>query len=351
MSDEIQKSNQNKLETTVHKIFRHQQRQKYWQIAKFIFITLLISGIGFSFLRQMNRSFTHLTKAASTREGSANKKHIALIDLRGEIVGSFDTARLGTADTLIPLLRQAFKAANTAAIVLRINSPGGSGVQSSQIYTEIRYLRTKYPKIPIYAVCEESCVSGAYYIATACDTIYASAMSAIGSIGVRIDSFGYAAALQKLGIERRLITAGNNKGMLDPYSPLKEEDVSLIKGAQAELHQIFIEDVQQGRGDRLKVEKNADELFSGRVWTGQKALALGLVDALGNLDTIARKLKLGIVDYTPQPDWLLFQLRKVAGLQMSMSTLGEGVTAGLIPPLLGLLHPLRGFWNPGAGLV
>jgi protease-4 len=247
MSEDTQKPNDQTIESMVRKIFRYQQRQKYWQIAKFTFLILLVTGVSFGILKQINQSFLSITKTTKSRSELGDKKHISLIDLRGPIWGSFETSSASTADIIIPALNRAFKNPKTIAIVLRINSPGGTAVQSSQIYTEIRALRQKHPKVPIYAVCEEVCASAAYHIASACEFIYADSNSLIGSLGSFLDGigFGYEEALKKLGIERRLMTAGDKKGMLDPYSPLRSEDVQMLKEMQAESHRAFIKDVKE----------------------------------------------------------------------------------------------------------
>jgi len=181
--------------------------------------------------------------------------------------------------------------------VLRINSPGGSPVQAQNIYDEMRRLRTKYPNIPLYAVVEDICASGGYYVAAAADKIYVTRSSIVGSIGVRMDSFGVTGLMDKLGVERRLLTAGKNKGFLDPFLP---EDAKQKEFAQAmldEIHQQFIGDVRQGRGKRLK---ETPDMFSGLIWTGQQSVDLGLADGFGTLEYVARDVIKAdeIVDYT-----------------------------------------------------
>jgi protease-4 len=226
-------------------------------------------------------------------------KHTALIDLDGVIASDEDA----NADSIIEGLRDAFEDENSAGVILRINSPGGSPVQAGYINDEIERLRKEYPDKPLYAVISDICASGGYYIAAAADHVYADKASIVGSIGVRMDGFGFVDAMQKLGVERRLLTAGENKGFLDPFEPVKASDVKHVQELLDDIHQQFIQVVREGRGDKL--QDNSD-LFSGYVWTGEQAVALGLVDELGSSDYVAREV-IGaetVVDYTPAEDWL-----------------------------------------------
>jgi protease-4 len=222
------------------------------------------------------------------------EKHTALIDLRGMITPD----SMSNADKVNASLRSAFQDKNTKGVVLRINSPGGSPVQAGYINDEIRRLRTKYPDIPLYAVVGDICASGGYYVAVAADKIFVDKASLIGSIGVLIDGFGFTGTLEKLGIERRLLTAGENKNFLDPFAPLdpiqKEHATHLLR----EIHEQFIQIVKQGRGERLK---DVPEIFSGIVWTGQKSIDLGLADEMGNAEYVAREIIQAevLVDFTP----------------------------------------------------
>ncbi len=222
-------------------------------------------------------------------------KHTALVELRGVI--SADSQ--ASADNITAGLQEAFKDKNTKGVVLRINSPGGSPVQAGYINDEIRRLRAKHPDIQIYAVIEDVCASGGYYVAAAADRIFVDKASIVGSIGVLMDGFGFAGALEKLGVERRLLTAGENKGFLDPFSPLDPKQKEFAQNLLREVHQQFIQVVRQGRGKRLKENP---ELFSGLVWTGQKSIELGLADAMGNLDYVAREVIKAeqVVDFTPK---------------------------------------------------
>ncbi|MFC1749483.1 S49 family peptidase [Pseudomonadota bacterium] len=225
------------------------------------------------------------------------KKHTALIELQGVIAS--DAA--ASADNIVTSLRKAFENSHTKGVILRINSPGGSPVQSGYINDEINRLRGIYPDIPLYAVVTDLCASGGYYIASAADEIYADKASIVGSIGVVMGGFGFVDAMDSLGVERRLLTAGESKGFLDPFSPLKDKDVDHIQSMLGNIHEQFIDTVKAGRGDRLKED---DTLFSGLVWTGEQGVELGLVDGLGSASYVAREVigEENIVDYTFQPD-------------------------------------------------
>jgi len=221
-------------------------------------------------------------------------KHTALVELHGTIA-----ADQTSADQIMSGLQAAFEDRNTKGVILRINSPGGSPVQAGQIYDDIKRLRAKYPNIPLYAVVDDICASGAYYVAAAADKIYVDKASLVGSIGVLMDGFGFTGTMQKLGVERRLLTAGENKGFLDPFSPENPQQVAYAKTMLEEIHQQFIKAVRDGRGSRLK---ETPDMFSGLVWSGQKSIELGLTDALGSTDYVAREVikAKDIVDYTPQ---------------------------------------------------
>jgi protease-4 len=220
--------------------------------------------------------------------------HTALVEVRGEIGVDSEAS----AENLVAGLKSAFEDNAAQAVVLRINSPGGSPVQAGIVYDEIRRLKALHKK-RVYAVVEETCASGAYYIAVAADEIYADKASVVGSIGVLMDGFGFVGTMDKLGIERRLLTAGANKGLGDPFSPLTEQHRAYITAMLQQVHQQFIATVKQGRGARLK---ETPETFSGLFWSGQEALNLGLIDHLGNLDMIARDVIKAetVIDYTPK---------------------------------------------------
>ena len=242
------------------------------------------------------------------------EKHTALVELSGVIAPDQDA----NADTIITGLRDAFENENSKGVILRINSPGGSPVQAGYINDEIRRLRKEYPDKPFYAVITDICASGGYYVAAAADKIYADKASMVGSIGVLMNGFGFVDAMNKLGVERRLFTAGEHKGFLDPFQPTRESDVQHVKTLLADIHQQFITTVKQGRGERLK---DSPDLFSGLIWTGEQAVDMGLVDELASSSFVAREV-IGaetLVDYTPQPD-LLERVSKRFGV-----ALGRGV--------------------------
>ncbi len=231
--------------------------------------------------------------------GISTGQHTALIEVLGVIADNAEAS----ADNLISSLRTAFDNENTAGVILRINSPGGSPVQAGYVNDEIYRLRELYPDIPVYAVITDMCASGGYYIAAAANKIYADKASIVGSIGVLMDSFGFTGTMEKLGVERRLLTAGKNKGFMDPFSPALPEDKQHIEGLLNNIHKQFIDTVKKGRGDRL--QEGNEELFSGLVWTGEKSIELGLVDGLGSSSYVAREL-IGverIEDFTRHPDY------------------------------------------------
>ena len=286
-----QQNDENWERETINKLafaaIQEQRRARRWTLAfralvlvwLFSFLALLIVG----------------ERQASIEIGT----HTALIEIKGVIADGNEAS----ADNVITALRKAFKNDHAAGVILRINSPGGSPVQAGYINDEIVRLRSKYPDKVLYAVISDICASGGYYIAAAADQIYADKASLVGSIGVLMDGFGFTGTMEKLGIERRLLTAGEHKGFLDPFSPLKNEDVAHIKKQLDNLHTQFIDVVKNGRGDRLADD---EKLFSGYIWSGEKSLELGLVDALGSSSYVAREI-IGaekIVDYTVRPNFL-----------------------------------------------
>src|SRR5688572_7465639 len=196
-------------------------------------------------------------------------RHTALVEIGGLIAPGTDSS----AEKVSLALQSAFKDKGSAAVVLRINSPGGSPVQAQLLFDEIRRLRAKYPEKPIYSVVEDLCASGGYYVAAATDKIYVARSSLVGSIGVRMDGFGLTGMMEKLGVERRLITAGENKAMLDPFSPLEESHKQIAIGLIGEIHQQFIAAIREGRGKRLK---ETPDMFSGKIWTGTRRIERGL---------------------------------------------------------------------------
>ena len=224
---------------------------------------------------------------------SALGKHTALVDLQGEIAP--DTQ--ANADNVMAALRSAFESRESVGVILRINSPGGSPVQAGIIHDEIKRLRAQYPQKPLHVVVEEICASGGYYVAVAGDRIYVDKASLVGSIGVIMSGFGATGLMDKLGVERRLITAGKNKALLDPFTKQDPNQKSFVQNMLNEVHQQFITVVKEGRGDRLK---ETPDMFSGLVWNGSKSVELGLTDGLGTVDSVARDVFKApdVVDYT-----------------------------------------------------
>lgn len=226
-------------------------------------------------------------------EKLADGRHTAVVYLHGVIESSGEAS----AEKIVGALQSAFEDKGTAGVVLRINSPGGSPVQAGIIYDEIRRLRAKYPAIPLYAVVEDLCASGGYYVAAAADSIYVNQASVIGSIGVLMDGFGFKGVMDKLGVERRLLTAGENKGFLDPFSPVDAKQRQHAQSLLDDIHQQFIAVVRQGRGKRLQ---ETPDMFSGLMWTGEQGVKLGLADAYGTVDSVARDVVKAedLVDYS-----------------------------------------------------
>ena len=214
-------------------------------------------------------------------EQLADARHTAVVHLHGTIEAQGEAS----AQNINDALEEAFADKRTAGVILRVNSPGGSPVQAGIVHDEIRRLRTKHPQIPLYAVVEDVCASGGYYIAVAADKIFVDKASIVGSIGVLMDAFGFTGTMEKLGIERRLLTAGDNKGFLDPFSPQDAKQKAHAQVLLREIHEQFIDVVRRGRGDRLK---DAPELFSGLMWTGSQSVGLGLADGFGTVGSVAR---------------------------------------------------------------
>jgi protease-4 len=270
------------LEKLALSAIQEQRRSRHWSI--------LFKTLGFLYL------FIVLFLAAGWfgSDGVSIKAHTALVDLQGVIAS--DQA---SADSVISSLQGAFEDKKTKGVILRINSPGGSPVQAGQIYDEIKRLRALYPKTPLYAVVDDICASGGYYVAAGADKIFVDKASIIGSIGVLMDGFGFTQTMQKLGVERRLLTAGENKGFLDPFSPVDPKHEAFARQMLEEIHAQFIGVVREGRGKRLK---ETPEMFSGLVWSGEKSIQLGLADGLGNIESVARDVIKAedIVDYTQQ---------------------------------------------------
>ncbi len=273
------------LEKTLLAGVQEQRRARRWGI----FFKLLTFIYLFGALALFSPAL-QLGKGTAARES-----HTAVINVRGMIADE----ESASADNIVGALRAAFEDANTKGVILRINSPGGSPVQSGYIYDEIRRLRGEYPAIKVYAVITDLGASGAYYIASAADEIYADKSSLVGSIGVTAATFGFVDTMEKLGVERRVYTAGEHKAFLDPFQPEKPEETRFWRSVLATTHQQFIDSVKRGRGERLQ-DAQHPELFSGLIWSGEQALELGLVDGLGSTAYVAREVvgEPEIVDFT-----------------------------------------------------
>ena len=272
------------LERLVRSVLDEQRKARRWGIffksLTFLYLfLLLVLGLGL---------------IGGKDKGLAGR-HTALVEVNGVIAADSEAS----AERVNAGLQDAFKDKNTAGVIVRINSPGGSPVQAGQINNEMRRLRALYPKTPLYVVVEDICASGGYYVAVAADKIYVDQASLVGSIGVLMDGFGFTGTMEKLGVERRLLTAGENKGFLDPFSSLNAKHREFAEKMLGEIHHQFIDVVKQGRGSRLK---DAPELFSGLFWTGQRSIELGLADAVGSVNTVARDVIKAedIVDFTPR---------------------------------------------------
>lgn len=273
------------LETLAMETLAEQKRTRRWRtavsllwLAFFALILLLILGA-----------------TAGKQAATGLEKHTALIELKGVI----SAESKASADKIISALQAAYRDKNTQGVVLRIDSPGGSPVQSGYINDEMKRLRALHKDIPLYVVVQDICASGGYYVAVAADKIFVNKASIVGSVGVLMDGFGFTGAMDKLGVERRLVTAGSNKGFLDPFSPVNPEQQKFAQQMVNEIHEQFIKVVREGRGKRLK---ETPEMFSGLVWSGEKSVALGLADGIGGLDYVAREVIKAetIIDYTPE---------------------------------------------------
>jgi protease IV len=293
------------LEKLALSTIQEQRRARHWgiffKLLTFIYLFLLLFlAIGW----------------LGKKDGTIAGKHSALVELNGVI----ESDGPASAERIAEGLHDAFEDKNTQGVILRINSPGGSPVQSSLINAEVYRLRQQYPNIPLYVVVEDICASGGYYVAVAADKIFVDRASIVGSIGVLMDGFGLTGAIEKLGIERRLLTAGQNKGFLDPFSPVEPDQRRHAEQMLQEIHQQFIDAVRKGRGTRLKEQP---EIFSGLVWTGERSVALGLADAVGSMDYVAREIIKAedIVDFTPKEN-IMERLAKKLGAGIGGSLLG-----------------------------
>ena len=294
MSDEIKNEKKEEWQADVisklaFAAVNEQRRTRRWGIffKALFFLYLLILFI---------MAYTSSDTASNLGKASS---HTALIEVQGVIADGAEAS----ADNIIQGLRAAFKEPKAKAVILRINSPGGSPVQAGYVYDEVKRLRTKYKTKKVYAVVTDMCASGGYYIAVAADEIYADKASIIGSIGVLMNGFGFTEAMKKVGVERRLYTAGTSKGFLDPFSEVKTSDKKHIESLLGTIHKQFIDTVKEGRGKRLVDDK---KIFTGLVWTGEESVALGLTDGLGSSSFVAREIIEAekIIDYTPRVSYL-----------------------------------------------
>ncbi|HUP28961.1 MAG TPA: S49 family peptidase [Usitatibacter sp.] len=277
------------LEKVAIKAVEEQRRTRQWGILfKLLWLTFafLVLAAALGWIGRPDKE-----NATSISTG----KHTAVVDVEGVIAPESKAS----AEKVIKGLNRAFKDSNTQGVVLRINSPGGSPVQAGHVNDEIRRLRAKYPNIPLHAVVEDLCASGGYYIAVAADKIYVDKASLVGSIGVIINGFGFTGTMDKLGIERRAYTSGENKDFLDPFAPENPAHRDYAKQMIGEIHQQFIKVVRDGRGARLK---ETPEMFSGLVWTGARSVELGLADAIGSTEYVAREVIKAekLVNFTPE---------------------------------------------------
>ncbi len=268
------------LESVAQALLKDRRSERRWRV----FFRLAWLGVVLALLWGLLVARNHMA--------APGVPHTALVEVRGEIAPDTEAS----AERIVAALKNAFEDKSAQAIVMRINSPGGSPVQAGIVNDEIKRLKAKHGK-KVYAVVEEICASGAYYIAVAADDIYVDKASLVGSIGVLMDGFGFTGTMEKLGVERRLLTAGENKGMLDPFSPQNEKQTAYAKAMIDQIHLQFIGVVNDGRGAKLKESK---DMFSGLFWNGEEAIRLGLADKVGNLDYVAREVIKAeeIVDYT-----------------------------------------------------
>jgi len=281
------------LEKVALQAVQEQRRARQWNLLVrllwLLFAFLVLAGA----MGWIGRGGGDKDASAATSVGLG--KHTAIVDVEGVIASEGKAS----AERIIKGLNRAFKDSNTAGVIVRINSPGGSPVQAGYVNDEMRRLRAKYPSIPLYVVVEDLCASGGYYIAVAGDKIFVDKASLVGSIGVIINGFGFTGTMDKLGIERRAYTAGENKDFLDPFAPENPAHKQYAQQMLAQIHQQFIATVKKGRGNRLK---ETPEMFSGLVWTGEKSIELGLADGLGSAESVARDVVKAekLVNFTPE---------------------------------------------------
>lgn len=292
---------------------KEQKRKRRW---RWIFKSLLVLVVLFFFIK-----LSYLDDSSNL---ASVKPHVGLIDISGTIF----EGQSASADNFAKGLKNAYDNKNMKALILRINSPGGSPVQAEYMYNSLRYYQKSHPEVKTYAVCVDLCASAAYYVAVAADEIYASPASLVGSIGVLFNGFGFVDSMDKLGISRRLLTAGKNKAFLDPFSPEKAGDKQKMLTMLDLIHQQFINKVKEGRKGRLHVD---DETFSGLFWTGEQSLSRGLIDGFGSSGELVRdKIQLAdVIDYTYKPN-LFERFAKSMGTAMAdQLPLALGVHQGI----------------------
>ncbi len=288
------------IEKLATETLKEQRRTRRWSI---FFKALTFAYIGIAMLMAYGKGLFNISLNES-------ELHTAVVDVSGVIANG----EAASASRIVAGVKAAFEDDNTAGVILRINSPGGSPVQAGRVFDEVRRLNAEHPDTPLYAVIEDLCASGGYYIAAAADKIYADKASLVGSIGVISGGFGFVDTLDKAGVERRVFTSGANKAFLDPFSPLKETEVAHMESLLSEIHEQFKSVVLEGRGDALD---DNEDLFSGLVWTGEQAVDNGLVDALGSEMSVARDVfgAEKLVNFTPS-DGLLEQLTDGIGVSV-----------------------------------
>jgi len=307
-SDEV-KWQRNMIERLAFGALQEQRRHRRWSIFFKALFFLYLVAVFFAY-----------SPGDLAEKGITGGNHTALVEIKGVIADDSEA----NAEDIISALDDAFDSKGTKGVILQINSPGGSPVQAGYVYDEIVHLREKHPNIHLYAVITDLCASGGYYIASAADEIYADKASIVGSIGVLMNGFGFVGTMNKLGVERRLFTAGENKGFMDPFSPVKEDEKAHLEDMLGTIHQQFINAVKKGRKDRLADDP---KMFSGLMWTGEKAVDLGLVDGLANSDYVAKKI-IGadnIVDFTHrEPAFQKFLARFGVSMAKSLVSAAAG---------------------------
>ncbi len=301
------KQDQSVVDRLVFAALKEQTRARRWRVGFMLFFVIYVSVIT-----------VVLLAGQDTDDRATGEKHTAVVKLNG-VIASGEAAG---AENIISGLKAAFEHDDTAGVVIEINSPGGSPVQAAYIFDEIMRLKQKYDSVPVHAVVADIAASGGYFVAAAADNIYVNQSSLVGSIGVRMDAFGFVEMMKKIGVERRLLVAGENKGLFDPFLPEQSDQKAHLQSMLNEVHNHFISAVKQGRGDRLVVN---EDTFSGLIWSGEKALGLGLVDAYGTTRSVARELEAErVIDFTPETG-LLEDLANLLG-----TSIGRGISQQLL---------------------